>query len=226
LKALQQATRTIPIVFMGVSDPVRDGFVASLAQPGGNITGFSTTEPGMVDKWYELLKGVAPETTTALILFNPNTAPHSLYLERLKAAAPSFGLEATPAPVQTSADIEGALSRVSGDVGWGMISMPGSFLWFYRQQVSNLAAQHRVPAVYPLRAHATSGGLISYGADFPDLWARAATYIDRILKGEKPSDLPVQGPVTFETVVNLQAAKALGLVVPDTVLVQADEIIE
>ncbi|MBL0407877.1 ABC transporter substrate-binding protein [Microvirga aerilata] len=226
LRMLQQATRTIPIVFIGVSDPVRDGFVASLARPSGNITGFSSTEPSMVDKWYELLKGIAPQTAKALILFNPNTAPQSLYLERLKATAPSFGLEAIPAPVQTSADIESALSRVSGDEGWGMVSMPDSFLWVHRQQVSNLAAQHRVPAIYPLRAHATSGGLISYGVDFVDLWARAATYIDRILKGERPSDLSVQRPVTFETVVNLKAAKALGLVVPDAVLVQADEIIE
>jgi putative ABC transport system substrate-binding protein len=226
LRVLQQATRAIPIVFIGVSDPVRDGFVASLARPGGNITGFSSTEPGMVDKWYELLKSVAPQITKVLILFNPNTAPHSLYLERLKAAAPSFGLEAVPAPVQTSADIEGALARGGDNGSWGMVSMPDSFLWFHRQQVSDLAAQHRVPAVYPLRAHATSGGLISYGIDFPDLWARAATYIDRILRGEKPSDLPVQGPVTFETVVNFKAAKALGLVVPDAVLAQADEVIE
>jgi putative ABC transport system substrate-binding protein len=226
VKLLQQATRTIPIVFINVSDPVRDGFVASLARPGGNITGVSSTEPAMTGKWYELLKAIAPQTTRALILFNPNTAPHSLYLEPLKTEAPSFRLEAVPAPVLTRADIEGALAQASGSAGWGMISLPDSFLWFHRQLIADLAAQHRIPAVYPLRAHALSGGLVSYGADFVDQWARAASYIDRILKGERAADLPIQTPVKFETIVNLRTARALGLQVPDLLLAGADEIIE
>jgi putative ABC transport system substrate-binding protein len=230
LKLLHQATGTIPIVFIGVSDPISDGVVASLARPGGNITGFISTEPKMVDKWYELLKAIAPQVTRALILFNPKTAPYGLYEERLRTAAPSFGLEAVPAPVQTPADIEGALSQAgeSGGYGggWGMVSMPDSFLWVHRDRLSDLAARHRVPAVYPLRAHAMSGGLISYGMDFRDLHGRAANYVDRILKGEKPGELPVQAPVNFETAVNLKAAKVLGLEVPDSVLAQADEVIE
>jgi putative ABC transport system substrate-binding protein len=180
----------------------------------------------MVEKWYEILKSVTPQATKALILYNPNTAPHSLYLERLKNTAPSFGLEAVSRSVQTSADIETTLSQAHDSGRWGMISMPDSFLWFHRQLIADLAARHRIPAVYPLRAHVTSGGLISYGADFVDLWARAATYIDRILKGEKPANLPVQAPVTFETVVNLKTARALGIDVPDLLLAQADEIIE
>ena len=226
VRVLQQATRTIPIVFMGVSDPVRDGFVSSLAKPGGNVTGFSSTEPGMTAKWYQLLKGVAPRVTKVLILYNPNTAPHSLYLEPLKAQAPSFGFEAVSAPVQTRADIEAILARDGENGGWGMISMPDSFLWFHRQQIADLAARYRVPAVYPLRIHVLSGGLISYGADFADLWARAPTYVDRILRGEKPSDLPVQQPAKFETTINLKVARALGLEVPHLIAAQADEVIE
>jgi putative ABC transport system substrate-binding protein len=226
VRLLQQATRTIPIVFMGVSDPVRDGFVSSLAKPGGNVTGFSSTEPGMTAKWYQLLKGVAPRVTKVLILYNPNTAPHSLYLEPLKAQAPSFGFEAVSAPVQTRADIEATLTRDGENGGWGMISMPDSFLWFHRQQIADLAARYRIPAVYPLRIHVLSGGLISYGADFADLWARAPTYVDRILRGEKPSDLPVQQPAKFETTINLKVARALGLEVPHLIAAQADEVIE
>jgi putative ABC transport system substrate-binding protein len=217
-------------VFIAVSDPASAGVGASLARPGGNITGFSSTDPRMVDKWYEILKGIAPQITKVLILFNPNTAPYALYEKRLKAVAPSFALEPVPAPVQTPAEIEGTLARAgeSGGYhgGWGMISMPDSFLWVHRRQVADLAAHHRVPAIYPLRPHAVSGGLISYGADFRDLHERAASYVHRILQGEKPSELPVQSPVKFETIVNLKAAQALGVTLPDAVMAQADEVIE
>jgi putative ABC transport system substrate-binding protein len=226
LRVLQKATRTIPIVFIGVSDPVSDGFVTSLAKPGGNITGLSSTEPKMTSKWYEILKATAPQVRRVLILFNPNTAPHSLYLEPLKAEAPSFGFEAVPAPVQTNAEIGGALSRAGDSKDWGMVAMPDSFLWFHRQHIADLAARYRLPAVYALRAHVASGGLISYGYDQLDLFTRAASYVDRIFRGEKPSDLPVQQPVKFETAINLKAAKALGLEIPDSLLVQADEVIE
>ncbi len=226
LKVLQQATRTIPILFMNVSDPVRAGLVASLGRPGGNITGFTTYEPTMTGKWLELLKAVAPHLSKVLILFNPNTAPHHLYTEPLKAGAPSFGLEAVPAPVQTSADIEVALARTDESGGWGMVALPDPFLYVHRDQISNLAARYRVPAVYPYRYHVTNGGLISHGVDQIDQYAQAATYVDRILRGEKPGDLPVQAPVKFETIINLKVARALGLEVPDTILAQADEVIE
>jgi putative ABC transport system substrate-binding protein len=226
LRALQQATTSIPTVFISVSDPVNDGFVASLAQPGGNITGFASTEPQMAGKWYELLKAVAPHITQALILFNPNTAPHSLYMEPLTALAPSFGLKAVPSPVQSAADIEAAFAALEGRAGWGVVAMPDSFLFIHRDKISNLAALRRVPAVFALRSHVASGGLISYGVDVLDQYARAATYIDRILKGEKPSNLPVQLPTEFETAINLKAAKALGLEVPGSILAQADEVLE
>jgi putative ABC transport system substrate-binding protein len=180
----------------------------------------------MASKWYELLKAIAPRVTQVIILFNPNTAPHSLYMEHLKTSALSFGLEAVPAPAQTSADLEAALSRIGESGSWGMVAIPDSFLFFHRNLVSELAARYRVPAVYPFRYHVTSGGLVSYGVDQTDQFARAATYIDRILKGEKPADLPVQGPAKFETVINLKTAKALELDVPDSLLAGADEIIE
>jgi putative ABC transport system substrate-binding protein len=226
LRALQQATNIVPIVFITVSDPVGDGFVASLAQPGGNITGFASTDPQMTGKWYELLKAIAPHVSKVLILFNPTTAPHSLYLEPLEQQAPSFGLEAVPAPVQTSAAIEAAMAMVKDGASWGVLTMPDSFLFIHRDQIANLAARHRVAAIHALRAHVASGGLISYGVDVLAQYAQAAAYIDRLLKGEKPSSLPVQLPNTFETVVNLKTAKALGLEIPASILAQADEIIE
>jgi putative ABC transport system substrate-binding protein len=226
LRALQQATRTIPIVFVGVSDPVSDGFVMSLAHPGGNITGFASTEPQMAGKWYELLKAVAPHISKVLILFNPNTAPHSLYMEPLRTSASSFGLEAIPAPVRTSADIEAAMAPIGDGTGWGVVAMPDSFLFVHRSQVSNLAAHHRVPAVYALRSHVMSGGLIPYGVDVLEQYAQAATYTDCILKGEKPNNLPVQLPTKFELVVNLKTATALGLTIPPSLLARADEVIE
>ncbi len=226
LRILQQASNSVPILFIGVSDPVSDGFVASLAQPGGNITGFASTEPRMAFKWYELLRAVAPRTTRTLVLFNPDTAPHSLYMEPLKSSASTFGLEAVPAPVRTSAEIEAALAPVGGRGGWGLVAMPDSFLFVHRGQVAAMAARQGLPAVYALRSHVASGGLISYGVDVLDQYARAATYVDRILRGEKPSNLPVQLPTKFETAVNLRTAKALGIEVPDALLIQADEVIE
>jgi putative ABC transport system substrate-binding protein len=211
---------------MNVSDPVRAGLVASLGRPGGNITGFTTYEPTMAGKWLELLKAVAPYLSKVLILFNPDTAPHHLYMEPLKVGAPSLGLEAVPAPVQTSADIEVALTRIGESREWGMVALPDPFLYVHRDHISYLAARYRVPSVYPYGYHVTNGGLISHGVDQIDQYAQAAAYIDRILRGEKPGDLPVQAPVKFETIINLKAARALGLEVPDTILAQADEVIE
>jgi putative tryptophan/tyrosine transport system substrate-binding protein len=223
--ALQQKTLTVPVVFVNIADPIRSGFVASLAAPGGNITGFTNFETTMGAKWLELLRDVAPERMRAGLLFNPNT--HSgQYFHIIETTAPSLGMESSQLPVQDAAGIERAIASLGRDVNAGLIVLPDIFHFAHCDLIVALAAQHRLPAIYPFRLFVTAGGLISYGIDLTDLYLRAASYLDRILKGSKPADLPIQQPTKFELVINLKTAKALGLTVPPTLLARADEVIE
>jgi putative tryptophan/tyrosine transport system substrate-binding protein len=224
---LLQQTRTIPIVFAVVSDPVGSGFVASFSRPGGNATGFTNIEPTMAGKWLELLKEIAPRVSRVAFLFNPSTAPYAeYYMSPFKAAAASFALEAIAAPVRDTSELESAIAAQARAPNGGLVVMTDSFLVTHRAEITSLAARYHLPAVYPFRFFAELGGLLSYGNDLVDQFRRAATYADRILKGEKPSELPVQAPVKFELVINLKTAKALGLDVPPTLLARADEVIE
>ena len=225
--ALLQQTRIIPIVFALVADPIGSGFVASFARPGGNVTGFIFTEPTMAGKWLELLKEIAPGVTRVAMMFNPATATYAEYwLNPFKAAAVSFAMEAIAAPVRDRSELETVIAAQARDPNGSLISMPDSFADAHRVEIISLAARYRLPAVYPYRFFTELGGLLSYGVDVTDNFRRAATYADRILKGEKPSDLPVQAPVKFELVINLKAAKTLGLTVPLALQVAADEVIE
>jgi putative ABC transport system substrate-binding protein len=225
--ALLQQTRSIPIVFANISDPVGSGFVASLQQPGGNATGFINLESSMAGKWLELLKEIAPRVNRAAFLFNPATATYAeYYLNPFKAAAASFAVQGNAAPVHDTSDIETVISAQAREPNGGLVVMPDSFTSFHRAEITLLAARYRLPAVYPHRIFAEFGGLLAYGTDRPDLFRRAATYADRILKGAKPADLPVQLPTKFELVINLKTGKALGLEVPPTLLARADEVIE
>jgi putative ABC transport system substrate-binding protein len=225
--ALLQQTRTIPIVFTAVSDPVGSGFVASFPRPGGNVTGLIIFEPTMAGKWLELLKEIAPRVARVAFLFNPATAPYAeYYLNPFKAAARSFAVEVIPASVRHTSDLESALAALAREPNGGLIVMADSFTSVHRAEITSLAARYRLPAVYPFRFFTELGGLLSYGVDLSDSWRRAATFADRILKGAKPSELPVQGPVKFELVINLKTAKALGLDVPLHLQQRADEVIE
>ena len=225
--ALLQQTRTIPIVFATVADPVGSGFVASLAQPGGNVTGFQAMVGSLAGKWLELLKEIAPRVTRVAMLFNPAVAPYAeSYLNPLKAAASSFAVEAIAAPVRDMSELESVVAAQARAPNGGLVVMPDSFTDVHRAEITSLAARYGLPAVYPRRIFTELGGLLSYGIDQLDSYRRAATYVDRILKGEKPSELPVQAPVKFELVINLKTAKALGLAVPDKLLALADEVIE
>jgi putative tryptophan/tyrosine transport system substrate-binding protein len=225
--ALLQQTRTIPIVFATVSDPVGSGFVTSLPQPGGNATGFATLEGSMGGKWLELLKEIAPSVTRAVLLFNPTTAPFFGYvLQSFTAAGSVHGVEAATAPVHDMSAVEAVVAAEAREPGDGLIVLNEDFTIAHRGEIVGLAAHYRLPAVYPFRFFAELGGLLSYGVDLTDNFRRAALYVDRILRGTKPSDLPVQAPVKFELTVNLKTAKALGLRVPDTMLARADQIIE
>ena len=226
--ALLQQTRTIPIVFALVADPIGSGFVASLAHPGGNVTGFTfTTEPAMAGKWVELLKEIAPRVARIAMLFNPRSATYAeFWLNPLKAAAPALGVEAIAAPARDRSELDAVIAAQAREPGSGLIAMPDSFTDTHRAEITSLAARYRIPAVYPFRFFAETGGLLSYGVDRTDNFRRAATYVDRILKGEKPAELPVQAPIKYELVVNLKAAKAIGLQVPPQLQQLADEIIE
>ncbi len=225
---LLQATRSIPIVFASVSDPVGDGFVASFAQPGGNVTGFTNVEASMGGKWVEILKELAPAVTRMGFLFNPTTAPGggSYFLRRFEAAAPSFQVQPIAMPVEDPAGIERALASLGAGGNGGLVVNTDIFAARNRAAIIAAAARQRVPAIYPFILFVADGGLVAYGADGKDLFRRAAAYVDRILKGEKPADLPVQAPVKFELAVNLKAARVLGLNVPATLLATADEVIE
>jgi putative ABC transport system substrate-binding protein len=225
--ALLQQTRTIPIIFATVTDPIGSGFVASLPRPGGIVTGFTLIEPTMAAKWVQLLKEIAPRVNRVAILFNPATATYSDYfLKPFKAAAPSFAVEAIVAPARDTPELESVIAAQAREPNGGLIVMPDSFTDAHREEITSLVARYRLPAIYAYRFFAALGGLLSYGADLGDNFRRAADYVDRVLKGEKPADLPVQAPTKFELVINLKTAKVLGLTVPPSLLAQADEVIE
>jgi putative tryptophan/tyrosine transport system substrate-binding protein len=225
--ALRQETRSIPIVFLTVTDPVGQGFVASLAHPGGNITGFQVFEFSLGTKWMETLKQIAPSLRRVATIFNPETAPYyPLYLRTMETAASSFAVELIAVEVHDDAEIERAISTLAREPGGGLIVFPDIFNGVHRRTIIALVERYRLPAIYYFGYFAVDGGLISYGTDEVDLFRRTATYVDRILKGEKPGDLPVQQPTKFQLVINLKTAKALGLTVPQALLVAADEVIE
>src|SRR5436190_3388700 len=224
---LLQQTRTIPIIFANVSDPIGSGFVASFPRPGGNVTGFTNIEPTMPGKWLELLKEIAPQVNRVAFLFNPATAPYAeYYLNSFKAAASSFAMEAIAAPVRDTSELESVVAAQARAPNGGLLVMTDSFLVTHRAEITSLAARYRLPALYPYRFFAELGGLLSYGNDGVDNFRRSASYADRILKGAKPSELPVQAPVKFELVINLKTAKTLGLDVPWQLQQRADEMIE
>ena len=226
IAALQQATRTVPIVFATVIDPVGAGFVASLARPGGNTTGFTVFEFGIGGKWLELLKEIAPRVTRVAVLRDSASPGGGGQLGAIQAVAPSFGVELRPVDVRDALEIERAITLFAGGSNGGLIVPVSALASVHRDLIIDLAAQHRLPAVYPYRYYVAGGGLISYGPDLVEQYRLAAGYVDRILKGEKPSDLPVQAPTKFELLINLKTANALGLAVPPTLLARADEVIE
>jgi ABC-type uncharacterized transport system substrate-binding protein len=225
--ALTKQTRTIPIIFVNVTDPIKGGFVASFPKPGGNVTGFTHYEPTLASKWLELLKEVAPRVNRVAFLFNPTTAPYfEYYLTPFKAAARSLGVEAIVAPVRDRGEFEPIIAAQAREPKGGLIVIPDTFTSAHHIEIVTLAARYEIVAVYPLPFFTSHGGLLSYGIDTRDQYRRAAAYVDRVLKGEKPGDLPVQLPVKYELVINLKAAKALGLTVPPAVLARADKVIE
>jgi putative tryptophan/tyrosine transport system substrate-binding protein len=223
--ALQQASRSVPIVFVGTTDPVGAGFVESLARPGGNLTGFTNIEYGTSAKWLELVKEIAPRVTRAAVLRDTSSAGISA-LAAIQAVAPSLGVDTRPVSVRDADEIERAITAFARSSNGALIVAPSFMAFVHRQLIITLAARHRLPAVYPFRRFITAGGLISYGPDLIDQCRRAASYVDRILKGEQPADLPVQAPTKFELVINLKTAKALGLEIPPMLLARADEVIE
>jgi putative ABC transport system substrate-binding protein len=220
---LLKATRTIPIVFGQVIDPVRQGFVASLAHPGGNVTGFTNFEAGMPGKWLELARDLGPQITRVLVIYHPETTPHDEFVQGLETAAPALGLKLTAVPVRDASDIGHAFD---GFELAGLVVFPAVVTGTHRQLILDLAARNRMPAVYPFRYFAAEGGLLSYGIDPLESFRRAALYVDRILKGEKAGNLPVQQPTKFELVINLKTANTLGLRIPERLLALTDEVIE
>jgi putative ABC transport system substrate-binding protein len=226
LAALQQATRTVPIVFVNVVDPVGSGFVDSLARPGGNTTGFLLFEYSLSGKWLELLKQIAPNVTRAAVFRDTGNPAGNAQFGAIQTMAPSLGVEVSPVNLRDASDIERAVMAFARSANGGLIVTGSPTAAVHRALIIELAARYRLPAVYYARWFVASGGLVSYGPDFIDQHRRAAGYVDRILKGEKPADLPVQAPTKYELVINLKTAKALGLDVPATVLARADEVIE
>jgi putative ABC transport system substrate-binding protein len=226
LAPLLQATRTVPIVFNNVADPVGAGFVDSLSRPGGNATGFMQFEYDLSGKWLELLKQIAPGVTRAAVLRDPTITSGIGQFAVIQSVAPSVGVEVRPVNVRDAGEIERAVAAFAGSPNGGLIVTASALAVVHRELIIALAARHKLPAVYYRRYFVTRGGLISYGYDLVDQFRRSAGYVDRILKGEKPADLPVQAPTRYELVINLKAAKALGLDVPATVLARADEVIE
>ena len=223
---LQQATKTIPIVFVSISDPVGRGIVTSMARPGGNITGFQLFEFPVVGKLLETLKQIAPNVTRVALLINPDNPAADFFVRSFEAAAPSLALEPVITRVQNSGDIVGAIERFADKPAGGLLLPPDDTTIVHRKLVVTLAARYKLPAIYSFRIFVADGGLMSYAVDVVDLFRRSAAYVDRILKGEKPGDLPVQAPTKFELTINLKTAKALGLTVPPTLLARADEVIE
>lgn len=225
--SMLQQTRTVPVVFVIVTDPVGSGFVRSLSRPGGNATGFTIMEPTTSGKWLELLKEIAPQVKRAAFLYNPRTAPYAdYYLRPFDAAAASLGVEAVAATVDSTSDLERVFATQAQGSDTGLVVMPDGFLNVYRTEIVLLAARYHLPVVYPWRFFTELGGLMSYGFDQRDSFRTAAGYIDRILKGEKPADLPVQAPIKYELVINRKTAKMLGLTLPTSLVGRADDLIE
>jgi putative tryptophan/tyrosine transport system substrate-binding protein len=226
-EALLRRTRTIPLIFATVADPVGSGFVASLSRPGDNATGFTNIEGAMAGKWLELLKQMAPGVSRVALLFNPATAPYAeSFLGPLRTAAAALAVEAIATPVTDTPALESAVAALAGAPGGGLMVIPDPFLANRSAQIISLTARHSLPAIFPFRYYAKLGGLLAYGSDQQDNYRRAAAYVDRVLRGDKVGELPVQTPVKFELTINLKTAKALGLTAPPTLLAQADEVIE
>ncbi len=228
IAALKEATRTIPVVFALLADPVSSGFVGSWARPGGNITGFTSFEASMAGKWLEALKQMAPRVTQVALVFNPDTAASggTIFLRPVEEAAAAFGLQVKPAPVRSATEIDALGDAAPSGGTTGLLVVPDIFTTNHRDEIIALAARRRLPALYPFRFFAASGGLMSYGIDTLDVFRRAASYVDRVLKGAHVGELPVQGPTKFELAINLKTAEALGLSVPASLLALADEVIE
>jgi putative ABC transport system substrate-binding protein len=225
--ALHQLTPTLPIIFVSIIDPVASGFVGTLARPGGNMTGFTNFEFSMGAKWLEVLKEIAPETARVSLMLSPDMGSYYTgYLRSIEAVALSNGVQATLAPARNLDEIERIILALGREPGGGLIVLPSAPITIHIQQIIELVARNRLAAVYPFEHYAAQGGLVAYGVDLNDIFRRSATYVDRILKGEKPADLPVQMPTKFKLVINLKTAKALGLIVPPTLLAWADEVIE
>jgi len=226
LSALRDRTLTTPIVFVLVVDPVSTGFVQSLAKPGGNITGFTNFEPPMIGKWLSLLKEFSPRLNSVLLIYDPDTTPVAGFLSLLKSSAAALTLQTSAIPVHGSAEISDAVNSFAVESKGGLVTLPCPTALVNRDLIISLAAQHRMPAIYPYNYFAKSGGLVSYGVGVVQVYQEAATYVDRILKGEKPGELPIQAPTKLELVINLKTAKALDLTVPPSLLAGADEVIE
>ena len=226
LAALRQANRTIPTVFAQVGDPVGSGFVESLARPGGNLTGFTSFEAGIGGKWLQIVKEIAPGIKRTLVLLDAKIGTNLEFLHAAESAASATGVTVTAGPIQDASELENSIAGFAADRLGGLVVLPSPLVAVNRERIITFAAQYRLPAVYPFRFFAISGGLVSYGVDTADLYRRAASYVDRILKGAKPADLPVQQPTKFELVINLKTARALSIEVPPTLLARADDVIE
>ena len=225
--AMRREAPATPTVFVVVAEPMESGLVQSMSRPGGNVTGFSIFEASVSGKWLELLKAVAPQVSRAALMYNPKTAPFApVFMRSAESAARTLGLELKPTQVSGQHDIEAAIRGLATPPGGGLVTLADSFMTEHRDLIIAMTAFHRVPAVYANRNFPLSGGLIAYVADYPDLWRRAAGYVDRILKGAKPGDLPVQQPNKYELIVNLKTARQLGVTVPPTLLATANEVIE
>ena len=223
---LLRETGTLPIVFVNVADPVGSGFVTNYSRPGGNVTGFTGFEPSLAGKWLELLKEIAPHVTRGALIFHPESSSGFAFLRPAEIAAATLGMKVIAAPVHDTSEIEHTLDGLAREPNGGLIVLPDNFTAIHRALIISLSARYRIPATYPFRYIPAEGGLISYGVDVADLHRRSAAYVDRILRGEKPSELPVQGPTKFLLVVNLKTANALGLDVPCILQQRADEVIE
>jgi putative tryptophan/tyrosine transport system substrate-binding protein len=223
---VKQQTSTIPVVFLNVADPVTSGFVANFPHPGGNITGFTSLEFSLAGKWLSILKDIAPRVHNVMVLYSPDNSNWRGYLQTLQSAAPVLGISLSAMPAAGLREIERQIDSFAQHQGAGMIVVPSGQTIVNREMIAALAMRHRLPAIYSYKYFATSGGLVSYGTDTADSYRRVAQYVDRILRGEKPADLPVQQPTKFELVINLKTAKALGLTIPETLLATADEVIQ
>jgi ABC-type uncharacterized transport system substrate-binding protein len=226
VSALRQLKSATPMVFVLIADPIGSGFVASLAHPGGNMTGFMNVDAPMSGKWLELIMQIAPKIKRVSLIFNPRTSPYQSYLREFDVSAPKFGIQAVATPVLDVAELERAITALGQEPDTALFVVPDVFVQVHRALIIRLAEQYRLPAIYPYRFFATSGGLLSYGIDTVIVFRQAASYVDRILKGTAPADLPVQAPAFFKLVINLKTAKAIGLDVPPALLISADEVIE